>query len=169
MSASAIELALFPLNVVLFPGVMLPLHIFEPRYCQMIADCQAEQLPFGIVLAQPGSERLQEIPYSVGTMVEIHDLHRLEDDRYVLMAMGIKRFRILSHHRQKPYLSGLVEAYHDVTTPSYELDMLFRYAQELFSTYLKLLLQAAKEEDQGISSSLPETPEDLSYFIAYFL
>ncbi|MFL5628049.1 MAG: LON peptidase substrate-binding domain-containing protein, partial [Ktedonobacteraceae bacterium] len=94
---------------------------------------------------------------------------RLEDDRYVLMAMGIKRFRILSHHRRKPYLSGLVEAYHDVTTPGYELDMCFRYAQELFSTYLKLLLQAAKEEDQDIASCLPEAPEDLSYFIAYFL
>ncbi len=107
MSASAIELPLFPLNVVLFPGVVLPLHIFEPRYRQMIADCQVDQRPFGIVLAQPGSEPLQEIPYSVGTMVEIRDLHSMEDGRYVLMAMGIKRFRILSHHRQKPYLSGL--------------------------------------------------------------
>ncbi len=169
MSASAIELPLFPLNVVLFPGVVLPLHIFEPRYRQMIADCQVDQRPFGIVLAQPGSEPLQEIPYSVGTMVEIRDLHSMEDGRYVLMAMGIKRFRILSHHRQKPYLSGLVEAYNDNTTSGYELDMHFRDAQNLFSTYLELLLQAAKEEDQDISSCLPESPEDLSFFIAYFL
>jgi Lon protease-like protein len=169
MSASAIEVPLFPLNVVLFPGVVLPLHIFEPRYRQMIKDCQAEQRSFGIVLAQPASNPLQEIPHSVGTMVEIHDLQRLEDGRFVLMAMGLDRFRILSHHRRKPYLSGLVEVYHDVPTSGNELDMYFRYAQELFSTYLELLLKAANEEDRDIRSSLPESPEDLSYFIAYFL
>jgi Lon protease-like protein len=139
MSASAIELPLFPLNVVLFPGVVLPLHIFEPRYRQMIIDCQAEQRPFGIVLAQPDSSPLQEIPHSVGTMVEIRDLQRLEDGRFVLMAMGLERFRILSHHRQKPYLSGLVEVYLDVPTSGSELDMYFRFALELFSTYLELL------------------------------
>ena len=169
MSASAIELPLFPLNVVLFPGVVLPLHIFEPRYRQMIIDCQAEERSFGIVLVQPDSSPLEEIPHSVGTMVEMRDLQRLEDGRFVLMAMGLERFRILSHHRQKPYLSGLVEIYHDVPTSGSELEMYFRYALELFSTYLELLLKAANEEDGGIRSSLPESPEDLSYFIAYFL
>jgi Lon protease-like protein len=169
MSASALELPLFPLDVVLFPGMVLPLHIFEPRYRQMIVDCQEQERPFGIVLAKPDSEPLQEVPYPVGTMAEIRDLQRLEDGRFVLMAMGITRFRILSHHRNKPYLSGLVETYHDIPDISDELDKYFRIARELFGTYLELLLKAANEEDDDIREHLPSTAEGLSYFIAYFL
>ncbi len=169
MSASALELPLFPLDVVLFPGVVLPLHIFEPRYRQMIIDCQELERPFGIVLTQPDSEPLQEIPYSIGTMVEIRDLQRLDDGRYVLMVLGTTRFRILSQHRYKPYLSGLVETYHDIPATSDELDKYYRIAQELFGAYLELLLQAANEEEEDIRAHLPTTAEGLSHFIAYFL
>src|SRR5947208_6359479 len=83
MSASAIELPLFPLNVVLFPGMVLPLHIFEPRYRQMIAECVQQKTPFGVVLARPESVPLLEEPYAVGTMADIRDLSQLEDGRYV--------------------------------------------------------------------------------------
>lgn len=169
MSASAIELPLFPLNVVLFPGVVLPLHIFEPRYRQMIVDCQQQEQPFGIVLARPDSIHLQEEPYSVGTMAEIRDLNRLEDGRYVLMALGLQRFRILSQHRQKPYLSGMVELYEDITDPARELDVHLKLAKDLFGTYLDMLLKAANEEDKNIRAHLPTSAEELSYFIAYFL
>src|SRR5581483_10418080 len=123
MSASAIELPLFPLNVVLFPGVVLPLHIFEPRYRQMIAECFQQKTPFGVVLARPESLPLQEEPYPVGTMAEIHNLSQLEDGRYVLMAIGVQRFRILSKHHLKPYLSGVVELYEDVVEPKHVLDI----------------------------------------------
>src|SRR6266566_3545395 len=108
MTASAIELPLFPSDVVLFPGVVLPLHIFEPRYREMIADCRRRKKPFGVVLARPGSLPLLEEPYPVGTMAEIRELDQLEDGRYILMAIGVQRFRILSQHRERPYLSGLV-------------------------------------------------------------
>src|SRR5437867_11375125 len=77
----AIELPLFSLNVVLFPGEQLPLHIFEPRYRLMINECYEEEKPFGVVLVQPQSEFLQEEPYSIGTMAEIEALDRLEDGR----------------------------------------------------------------------------------------
>jgi Lon protease-like protein len=169
MSASAIELPLFPLNVVLFPGVVLPLHIFEPRYRQMIVDCQEQEQPFGIVLVRPDSTPLQEEPYPVGTMAEIRDLHRLEDGRYVLMALGLQRFRILSQHRQKPYLSGIVELYEDIFDPSQDLDVYLREAHDLFGTYLEMLLEAANEQDKDIRGHLPVSAVDLSYFIAYFL
>src|SRR5438067_2551918 len=169
MSASAIELPLFPLNVVLFPGVVLPLHIFEPRYRQMIVDCQQQEQPFGIVLARPDSVHLQEEPYPIGTMAEIRDLNRLEDGRYVLIALGLQRFRILSQHRQKPYLSGIVELYEDVADPVEELDVHLKQAQDLFGTYLEMLLKAANEQDKDIRAHLPTSAEELSYFIAYFL
>ena len=64
----AIELPLFPLDVVLFPGEELPLHIFEPRYRLMINECYEQKRPFGVVLVRPDSEHLKEEPYSVGTM-----------------------------------------------------------------------------------------------------
>jgi Lon protease-like protein len=64
----AIELPLLPLDVVLFPGEELPLHIFEPRYRLMINECYKQKRPFGVVLVRPDSEHLKEEPYSVGTM-----------------------------------------------------------------------------------------------------
>ena len=169
MSAKAIELPLFPLNLVLFPGMVLPLHIFEPRYRQMIADCQEQERPFGIVLVKPDSQPLQEEPYPVGTMAEIRDLNRLEDGRFLLMAVGLQRFRILSQHRQKPYLSGIVETFEDVAEPADSLMASAKQAQSLFSTYLEMLLKAANETEHNISSYLPNPPEALSHFIAYFL
>ncbi|HEV7236248.1 MAG TPA: LON peptidase substrate-binding domain-containing protein [Ktedonobacteraceae bacterium] len=169
MSASAIELPLFPLNVVLFPGVVLPLHIFEPRYRQMIAECLQQKTPFGVVLARPDSQPLQEEPYPVGTMAEIHNLSQLEDGRYVLMAIGVRRFRILSKHHLKPYLSGVVELYEDVVEPKHVLDVEGQKAYRLFGTYLDMLLQAANEQEKDIRSHLPNDPQALSHFIAYFL
>ncbi len=168
MSATAIELPLFPLNVVLFPGTVSPLHVFEMRYRQMIMDCQREERPFGIVLARPESQHLNEKPYSVGTMVDISNLTRLDDGRYTFMAIGIKRFRIVSEHRERPYLSGLVEPFEDVAEPENELFTLTQQAYSLFSAYLGMLLEAS-DGDNEVDASLPEVPEDLSHFIAYFL
>jgi Lon protease-like protein len=165
---TTIELPLFPLNVVLFPGTVLPLHIFEPRYRHMIADCQREDKPFGIVLVKPESEFLQEIPYEVGTMIEMRELHQLPDGRYVLMALGIKRFRIINQHREKPYLSGIVELFDDVAESKGPLASAARQVQCLFEDYLDLLLKASGEE-KTLEALLPDEPEELSHFIAYFL
>jgi Lon protease-like protein len=165
---STIELPLFPLNVVLFPGTVLPLHIFEPRYRQMIVDCRREDKPFGIVLVKPESEFLQEIPYEVGTMIEMREVHQLPDGRYVLMALGIKRFRIISQHREKPYLSGIVELLDDVAEPAEQLASFAQQVQFLFEDYLDLVLKASGEE-KTIEVPLPDDPEELSHFIAYFL
>jgi Lon protease-like protein len=168
MSAAEIELPLFPLNLVLFPGTVSPLHVFELRYRQMIVDCQREERAFGIVLARPESQPLNEKPYPVGTMVDISNLTRMEDGRYTFMAIGTKRFRILSEHRERPYLSGLVEPFDDVAEPEYDLSMLRRQAHGLFNEYLGMVLEAS-EGTKDVEPNLPAIPEDLSYFIAYFL
>lgn len=167
MSATSLELPLFPLNTVLFPGTVMPLNIFEPRYRQMIVDCQREKKPFGIVLVKPESEHLQEVPYAVGTIAEIRNLDRLEDGRYTLMAVGMKRFRIVSQHRDKPYLSGIVELLEDDTEPEAELLRAMKQARQLFSNYLDVLLESADEED--MQTTLPDEPEELSHFIGYFM
>src|SRR5579883_1595673 len=145
----ALELPLFPLNVVLFPGAELPLHIFEPRYRQMINECYEKAKPFGVVLVQPESTLYEEEPYTVGTMAEIEALDRLQDGRMNLIAKGTQRFRILRQHREKPYLSGIVELYRDVAEPE------------------QTLLEVVGKED--IEFNLPAEPEELSHFIAYFL
>ncbi len=163
----AIELPLFPLNVVLFPGEELPLHIFESRYRLMINECYEEEKPFGVVLVRPESEFLQEVPYSVGTMAEIEALDRLEDGRMNLIARGLLRFRILSQHREKPYLSGLVEIFEDITEPEHVLRTYTSQARELFNSYLDILLEAIGKQDMQLD--LPTGPEELSHFIAYFL
>jgi Lon protease-like protein len=167
MSTSAIELPLFPLNVVLFPGTVLPLHIFEPRYREMIKDCQQEDKPFGVVLVKASSELMQEEPYSIGTAAEIHNLQSLEDGGYDLMAVGIKRFRIVSKHTDKAYLSGFVEPFDDQLEPEADLVSPVLKVRQLFETYLNMLLEAADENE--IHANLPESPEELSHFIAYFL
>lgn len=167
MSTTSIELPLFPLNTVLFPGTVMPLHIFESRYRQMIADCQRERKSFGIVLVKPESEQLHEIPYSVGTIAEIRNLDRLEDGRYTLMAVGSQRFRILRQHHEKPYLSGIVEMIEDVDEPEAVLQAAMRRARTLFNGYLDVLLESADEDD--VHTTLPDDPQELSHFIAYFL
>ena len=167
MSTAAIELPLFPLNLVLFPGTVSPLLIFEPRYRQMVVDCQREDKSFGIVLARPESEHLNEKPYSIGTRVEIRNLERMEDGRYTLMAVGTTRFRIVSEHRDRPYLSGWVELYEDAPEPERALQSATQQARDLFGEYLSMLLEAS--EDRDVEATLPEEAEELSHFIAYFL
>ncbi|MDQ6660978.1 MAG: LON peptidase substrate-binding domain-containing protein [Chloroflexota bacterium] len=167
MSANAIELPLFPLNVVLFPGMIIPLHIFEPRYRQMITDCDQQKSPFGMVLARPTSIPLWEEPYLVGTMAEIQQLERLEDGRFTLIAFGLQRFRILSQHRKKSYLSGWVELYTDRLEASQDLGVYTRQTGNLFRKYLGMLLEMAKEKQ--VLAEIPSEPEELSHFVAQFL
>ncbi len=163
----AIELPLFPLNVVLFPGADLPLHIFEARYRLMIQECQEKEKPFGVVLARPGSPHMREEPYPVGTMADILALSRMDDGRMNLIARGGPRFRILEQHHEKPYLTGTVEIYRDLPEPEQVLRDQADKARELFNTYLEILLEVVGKPETQFD--LPAEPEELSHFVAYFL
>lgn len=163
----AIDLPLFPLNVVLFPGMELPLHIFEPRYRLMINECYEQNSPFGVVLARPESQPLHEKPYPVGTMAEIEALDRMADGRMNLLARGSQRFRILSEHHAKPYLSGTVEIYRDTGEAEPTLDTIAQQARTLFHAYLDTLLEIIGRGE--LDFSLPEGAEELSHFIAHLM
>lgn len=109
-----IEIPLFPLKTVLFPGTPIHLHIFEPRYIQMINDCQENQTPFGVVLIRKGVEALGPLaePYRIGCMCKIIQIQPLEDGQMNLVAVGSERFRLLSLDRQtRPYLLGQAQPY----------------------------------------------------------
>lgn len=167
MPSNEMELPLFPLNVVLFPGAELPLHIFEHRYRLMIAKCYEQKKPFGVVLVKPESEHMQEEPYPVGTMAEIEVLDRLEDGCMNILVTGTERFHILRQHREKPYLCGIVELYEDIPEPESVLAPYAKQAHDMFNSYLRMLLEVAGKKNLRVN--LPTIPEELSHFIAYFL
>jgi Lon protease-like protein len=116
---------------------------------------------------RPESEHLQEEPYPIGTMAEIVALDRMEDGRMNLIARGLQRFRIISQHREKPYLSGWVEVFKDIAGREKTLRTFANQARELFDSYLQVLLEVVGKQD--IDFNLPTEPEELSHFIAYFL
>lgn len=104
------QLPLFPLRTVLFPGQTLPLHIFEPRYRQMVADCMRTDRTFGVVLIREGAEvGGTATPYEIGTTAVIQDVERLPDGRMNIVTVGHERFRIQDYDSaDSPYLTGLV-------------------------------------------------------------
>ncbi len=107
-------LPLFPLpNIVFFPHTRLPLHVFEPRYRQMVKDVLETDQRFGIVLLRPGweTEYFNTPPtFSYGTLGTIEQAVPLEDGRYNIVVRGDTRFRILDEVSQLPYRTARVIA-----------------------------------------------------------
>jgi Lon protease-like protein len=108
---------LFPLpNVVLFPNVCLPLHIFEPRYREMTADALKGDRIIGMVLLRPGWERNYEGQppiYDFGCAGLITHSEKLEDGRYNLVLRGMEKFRVISEDHQRSYRRAEVLAIHE--------------------------------------------------------
>src|SRR5580692_7813568 len=95
------EIALFPLNTVLFPGGLLPLRIFETRYVDMVGRCMRSDAVFGVVLIRAGAESDSAVSIAqVGTAARIVDFHTLSDGLLGLLCRGERRFRVARHSRQ---------------------------------------------------------------------
>ena len=106
------RIPLFPLDVVLFPGRILPLHIFEPRYRLMIGLCVDDRAPFGVVLAS------NEGIATVGCTAKILQVTKTYDDgRMDIVTLGESVYRIREVHKEKPYLEGDVELLADDPQP----------------------------------------------------
>ncbi|MBI2503082.1 MAG: LON peptidase substrate-binding domain-containing protein [Candidatus Latescibacteria bacterium] len=140
MAASAL-IPLFPLELVVFPGQLLSLHIFEERYESMIADCRAGDLPFGICLEWEGTVR------ATGCAVAIQEILReYPDGKLDLVAVGQRRYRVLDTFEDRPYLSGMVEYFDDEQE---QVDLgLVAQAEERFLQLLTLV---------GAETGLPQT------------
>jgi Lon protease-like protein len=162
-----IEVSLFPLpNLVLFPGALLPLHIFEERYKELVAECIEAAAPFGVVmLAEPPESRASI--RKVGVLARIRNFERLEDGRMNIVTEGDQRFRIARFTSEGPRWKAAIEVLADEPESAAVLAAL---ASELGKTYLEAYakgLELTGDRPQDIQ--LPASPRDLSFMVAYVL
>jgi Lon protease-like protein len=171
-------LPLFPLSTVLFPGMRLPLHVFEDRYRQLVADLQAGPEPgrFGVVSIRKGREVGADgvtALHEVGCVAAVRQITPRADGRFDLAAVGTQRFRLLSLDRTKAYFQGEVESLPDAAvipdesvpeaTAADALALATVRAQSGFRAYLNALA----DRGGGVISiaDLPDEPVLLSYVI----
>ncbi|MEX0682574.1 MAG: LON peptidase substrate-binding domain-containing protein [Dehalococcoidia bacterium] len=169
------EIPLFPLNTVLFPGNIMPLHIFEDRYKLMIGECIAEKRPFGVVLIRAGVEVGGTAePFEVGTTARIVEAQKLDDGKLNVTCLGVQRFRVLGIRRREPYLVGDVEMLDadsppapGTDDPAAALSALAASAGALFAEYVRLNLALTHQWARTIE--MPSEPGLLADFIGHRL
>ena len=153
------ELALFPLNLVLFPGMRLPLHIFEERYKAMIGACIEGEEPFGVLLIKEGQESGEPAePVQVGTTARITQVNRLEEGRLNILTQGERRFELVELIQTTPHLVGLVRYLEEGSEEVAE--SLLVEIQEKYTNFLKHLATVAGGWNSRVD--LPEEPSQLS-------
>jgi len=162
------SIPLFPLpNAVLFPNVFLPLHIFEPRYRQMVADALAGDRIIGMVLLRPGYEADYEgrpSIFAVGCAGVITHSQPLADGRYDIVLRGMEKFRVVSEDHTQPYRIGHVESISE-TVPPDDVQPLRQQRQRL-----EAVLAAAIERVRSEPKFPPSVPdEDLVNALAQYL
>jgi Lon protease-like protein len=154
---SPVRLPLFPLNVVLLPGADLPLHIFEPRYRQMVRDCLDAKSQFGLLLALPNGIA------GTGCTAEILEVTgRYEDGRCDILTVGREPFRVIELFTEEPLMRGAVDFLEDRAAPlnsrvSSELIELYETCHTLvFDDYPRDIDGAAEIElSYRIAAKLP--------------
>ncbi|TQS41684.1 LON peptidase substrate-binding domain-containing protein [Cryptosporangium phraense] len=171
---------LFPLGTVLFPGVVLPLHIFEPRYRALIRDLMAAEpdaRQFGVLAIRQGWEVGEDAVtalYDVGCTAELRQVHPYRDGRLDVVSVGRDRFRLIEVLPGEPYLRGRVER-----RPEPELDarageeaeVLAGGVREVFArcrTLLHATLRAGEDSSERPALPalpLPNDPAMLSYLV----
>ncbi|NAZ85048.1 LON peptidase substrate-binding domain-containing protein [Kineococcus indalonis] len=167
------RLPLFPLGSVLFPGLVLPLNVFEPRYRRLVQDLVAEEREvkgFGVVAIRSGhevGEGSAHALHEVGCVALLREVTELDDGRYEIVTVGATRFRLvgLDAAAGTPYLTGLVEPYgadeveddEDAPVPA-DVAALAGAVERRFAAY---------REQLGIGgATAPADPSVLSYLVA---
>jgi uncharacterized protein len=159
---------LFPLpNVVLFPQVFLPLHIFEPRYVTMVGDALAGDRIIGMALLQAGWEADYEgrpPVYPIGCAGLVTNAERLRDGRYNIVLKGLAKFRVVSEDASLAYRQAAIET---ISEPSYERDR-----EELRGARKRLeALLVPQPSGRGVDTKMPPSmpDEDLVNALAQYL
>jgi Lon protease-like protein len=140
---------LFPLNLVLFPGQALPLHIFEERYKAMLQRCLRDQIPFGVALIRDTGRFGRGSPHSVGTLARITSVDEIPEGRCAVPAphhgscfhincRGEQRFRVTAlDRREAEYMMAEVELFPDEAAPAPAMAMVSQRVATLFDEYYR--------------------------------
>ena len=161
------ELPLFPLPVVLFPGVPLPLHIFEPRYRQMLLDIRLGKDVFGLVYFDSSASENETPPVGhIGCVAEVTETQTLPDGRSNILTLGVIRFRIDSYvERGDPYLVAQVSYFEDYEE---DQDFLSGPSKEVAETFTRIAQAVRTINDER--ATLPDIsntePQRLSFLVA---
>ena len=159
------ELPLFPLNSVLFPGATLPLHIFEERYKKMVNLCLESNSPFGVLLIRSGSEVDEAAePFEIGTTARIVRVQHLDAGRMNLICLGEQRFRLSRQVSETPYLVGEVEPLQSIDGEGQEVTDVADTVAALFAEYHRLYLAVSNQWTRQIG--MPGAPGELADFVA---
>jgi Lon protease-like protein len=161
------ELPLFPLSVVLFPWVPLPLHIFEPRYRQMLDDIRAGNSLFGLSYFDVSLSE-QEIPPvgSVGCVAKVTDAQTLPDGRSNILTIGVIRYRVEEYvEHGDPYLVARVSYFEDEDEQSGALEERSREVAETF-TRIARAVRTINDERANLPNISDTEPQRLSFLVA---
>lgn len=162
-------LPLFPLGMVLYPGLVLPLHIFEERYRQLVRDLLDGPGPgqFGVIAIRTGRETGVDgisALYDVGCTATLRQAEALDDGRFDLVTVGSRRFRLAGLDDSLPYLRGEVDLLPEESGDEAAAGLAARGVQGAFRSYLDVLAEQGAAE-----ISVPELPGEpmlLSYLVA---
>lgn len=161
------ELPIFPLPLVLFPGVPLPLHIFEERYRRMLADVRASNNLFGLSYFVADSELADRPPAGhVGCATEVVEVQSLPDGRSNILTLGVARYRVIEYvERGDPYLVARVEFFEDGEE---DKGIVGRRAEEVSEMFMRIArAMRTVNEERGALPELPQDdPERLSFLVA---
>lgn len=159
------RLDLFPLNTVLFPGMRLPLHIFEPRYRSMLGRCIENDDVFGVVLIAEGEEvGPAAIPHRIGTTARVEKVEYLPDGRFNLLALGETRFRIERILAEEPHMVGEVELAPLPADADQSALPALEDVRERFERLVTLMIEI--QAGYMPEFELPADPMQLAYLIA---
>src|SRR5215472_11471510 len=163
------RLRLFPLNAVLFPGAVLNLHVFEPRYKQLINECLETGESFGVALIADGAEAGDPnvMPHQIGSIAEIVDVQPLPFGRYYISTIGRQRFRILDIVSREPYLTCEVETIDEADeNGGDDVKSLLPTVKSLFDEYVHMLIEFSGQDN---IVDLPDDPQGTSFLIGDLL
>jgi Lon protease-like protein len=165
------RLPLFPLGLVLLPGLLLPLHVFEQRYRDLVRDLLELPEParrFGVVAIREGREVGADgvtALHEVGCVARLRRVTPHDDGRFDIVATGAERFRLTGLDDGAAYATGLVELLPDELGQPDEATLLDRAVRQGFRSYLAALAQARDEDDLEVGD-LPQDSLVLSYAVA---
>lgn len=160
------HLPLFPLPLVLLPNELLPLHIFEPRYRQMLKDVALDKNMFGVTFFDPQDTFIEKPAVgTIGCVAEVRESEMMPDGRSNILTIGVVRYRLIDYiEAGDPYLLGDVEFFEDEAEDAQLLNPL---ADEVFTLFRRIARAAHKlSGERGTFPDVQQTePEALSFLV----